>query len=128
MDVVVVERGHGHDMLAVVRRDAHRRPYLDQHRRHVTRRDGIATLAIRGDPADIAALLEAEIERFSSRLRLVVIVAARIEARIAAEGAHLAQLRRGGRVRLIVQQRARVAYGKVRDPWAAGISDSALTA
>src|SRR6185312_9372194 len=95
--IVMVERGYGHDTLAIAHRDAHRCPQRDQHGRRVTRRDGIAALAIRGDAADIAALLQAEIERLPPAFRLVVIVAARIEAEIAAERAHLAQLWRGDR-------------------------------
>src|SRR5262249_51521169 len=62
--------------------------------RGVGRRDR-QTLRTRGrDPAGLAVLLHAEVDRLAPLVVLVVVVAARVEAQVAADRAHVAQMRR----------------------------------
>ena len=61
----------------------------------VGRRHRQAALARGGDPAGLAVLLHAEVDRLAPVLVLVVVVAARVQAQVAAQRAHVAQMRRG---------------------------------
>src|SRR5262249_40822854 len=54
-----------------------------------------AALAGGGIPADRAVLLQAEVDRLAPLVALVVVVAARVETKIAAERAHVAQMHGG---------------------------------
>src|SRR5439155_18940466 len=62
--------------------------------RGVGARDGPAAAAVGGDPADGAVLLHAEVDAFAPVVVLVVIRAARVQAQVAAERAHAAQVGR----------------------------------
>src|SRR5207245_9450666 len=87
IDAVVVVEILQRDFALARRRDE---LYLgaerEQRRRAVGGRHGHAALARRGDPADRAVLLQAEVDRLAPFVVLVVVIAARIEAQVAAEG------------------------------------------
>ncbi len=68
-----------------------------QHRRGVGGVDRKAFGTASGDAADVAVFFHAVAQRFAPVEVLVVIIAARIDADVAADGAHVAQLRRGNR-------------------------------
>src|SRR6185295_4308401 len=63
----------------------------DHHRGDVRRADGPAARRRRRHPADVAVLLHAEVDRLPPLVALIVVVAARVEAKISAEGAHVAE-------------------------------------
>ena len=65
-----------------------------QDRRRVGRGDGPAARAPRRHQADVAVLLHAEADRPAPLVGLVVVVAARVDADVAAERPHVAELRR----------------------------------
>src|SRR2546426_151630 len=89
--VVVIEPRRRHDALAagadqhVVRAQRH------HHSRHVGRADGPAPWRRGRDPADVPVLLHAEVDRFAPLVRLIVVIAARVEAEIAAQRPHVAE-------------------------------------
>jgi hypothetical protein len=85
-----------------------------EHRRRVRRMGGDAAFALRNDVTMNAILLEAEAQRLAPEVRLVVIRAARVETQVAAQRAHVTELRtgdqrRGTRQRGEVTQHDRVA-------------------
>src|SRR6266513_1862488 len=89
--VVVIEPRRRHDALAarggadehVVRAECH------HHRRHVGRADGPAARGRGRHPADVPVLLHAEVDRLAPLVRLIVVIAARVEAEVPAQGSHV---------------------------------------
>ena len=65
------------------------------------------------DPAGLAVLLHAEVDRLAPLVVLVVVVAARVEAEVAAERAHVAQVRRRDLRRGLPQRAVRLADARV---------------
>src|SRR3989442_1020690 len=89
--VVVIEPRRGHDALAA-RADEHVvRAQGHHHRRHVGRADGPAARGRGRHPADVPVLLHAEVDRFAPLVRLIVVVAARVETEIAAQRPHVTE-------------------------------------
>src|SRR6266702_1437535 len=92
---LVIEPRRRHDALAarggadehVVRAECH------HHRRHVGRADGPAARGRGRHPADVPVLLHAEVDRLAPLVRLIVVIAARVEAEISPEGSHVAEQR-----------------------------------
>ena len=104
--VVLVEaRRRGISRSPARRYERHLRAERDQRRRGVGRRDREAALARGRDPAGLAVLLHAEVDRLAPLVVLVVVVAARVEAEVAAERAHVAQVRRRDLRRRLPQAR-----------------------
>src|SRR5207247_3046634 len=90
VDAVVVVEILERDLAFASRRDElHAGADRHQRRRAVGRRHRHAALARGGDPADRAVLLQAEVDRLAPFVILVVVIAARIEAQVAADRAHV---------------------------------------
>src|SRR5437773_2369672 len=91
------ERGAGlGDLLRPARHAAGADEHVVRAQRHhhwgyVGRADGPAPRRRGRHPADVPVLLHAEVDRFTPLVRLIVVVAARIEAEIAAQRPHVAK-------------------------------------
>ena len=109
--IVVVQARQLEFALARRRHQAHLRAQRDQGRRGIGRGHGEAALARGRDPAGRAFLLHAVTDRLAPFLVLVVVVAARVQAQIAAQRAHVAQMRRGHLRRRLVQAAVFFAHG-----------------
>src|SRR2546426_12491299 len=89
--VVVIEPRRGHNALAA-RADEHVvRAHGHHHRRHVGRADGPAARGRGRHPADVPVLLHAEVDRFAPFVRLIVVVAARVETEVPAQRPHVTE-------------------------------------
>ena len=64
----------------------------DERGRGISGRNRHAALARRSHPADLSVFLQAEVDRLAPLVGLVVVGAARVEAQVAAERAHVAQV------------------------------------
>src|SRR2546425_8349466 len=95
--VVVIEPRRRHDALAagagadehVVRAECH------HHRRDVGRADGPTAGGRWRHPADVPVLLHAEVDRLAPLVSLIVVIAARVEAEVPAQSAHIPEQGRG---------------------------------
>src|SRR5256886_8387814 len=93
--VVTEERLDGDRALARGRVEPHARTETPEDRRRVRRRYRPASRAPWRDETDHAVLLRAEPDRLPPLVGLVVVVAARVHADVAADRPHVAELRRG---------------------------------
>src|SRR3989442_1033181 len=89
--VVVIEPRRRHDALAAGADEHVVRAQRHHHWGYVGRADGPAPRRRGRHPADVPVLLHAEVDRFTPLVRLIVVVAARIEAEIAAQRPHVAK-------------------------------------
>ena len=94
MPSLAIEIGDVDRALAGRRDEPHARAERLQHRRRVGRRHREARRARRRDPARLAVLLHAVADRPAPLVGLVVVGAARVEAEVAADRRHVAQMRR----------------------------------
>src|SRR3974377_1063543 len=85
--------------------DFHLRAEHQQRRREIARIGRVATLPLRRDVTDVAAVFEAEAVRAAPPVALIVIDAARVEAQIAADRRKCAVTGSGDRVRGLGQSR-----------------------
>src|SRR5690606_3394604 len=79
--------------LALHTREVHDSADRHERGRRVRRMRRDALLPHLRDVADVAVLLEAEAQRLTPEVRLIVVRAARVEAEIAPDRAHVAELR-----------------------------------
>ena len=84
-----------------------------EHRRRIGRRDGKTSPARRRHPARFAVFLHAEVDRLPPLVVLVVVVAPRVEAEVAAERSHVAK--KGRRDLRDGLPQARVAFAQRRN-------------
>src|SRR5579859_3926012 len=95
MDTVIgIQTGDRGNTVPRARGNAHSGAECHQDGRGVTGGDGVAASAIGSDAANLRSLFEAVIAGVAPEFRLVVVVAARIQAKVAAKGAHLAEDRK----------------------------------
>src|SRR6185312_9170847 len=89
--VVVIEAAGGHHALALRTDEPVRRADRDHDWSNIGRAHRPAAWRRRCHPADVSFLLHAEVDRLPPLIALVVVVAAGIEEKIAAESAHVAE-------------------------------------
>src|SRR2546427_2348039 len=91
--VVLVEGADGNDALPLGADQPDLRAQAPEHGRRVGRGHRPAAVAAGGDEADLPVLLHAEVDGLPPLVGLVVVVAARVDAHVAADRAHVAELR-----------------------------------
>ena len=97
--VVVIEPGRLNHPLAQRGNQSKPRANRDHDGNQIAGLHGPAFRASRRHPTHVAVLLQTEVDRLAPFIILIVIIAARVEQQIAANGSHVAQYRRGDRAR-----------------------------
>ena len=100
--------------LALARRQRHARAEGQERRRRVGRGDGPAAGRAGSDPADSPVLLHAEVDRLAPLVGLIVVVAASVEAEVAAERPHVAEMRCRDRESRFCERRVGFSQALVR--------------